>query len=265
MFFLLNICTKQLYLNFELLRGLAPSRRVSHKSSQIDIKTLQNYQTKRQYGNYNQTDALNAMTKIKNIVFDFGGVLVDWNPRYLYRSYFNNDQETEYFLTHICSDEWNVEQDRGRSFDEGVRILQKQYPQYREAIQLFKDKWEIMLRDMIPESVALLKELKTQNYPLYGLTNWSAETIHIAFQRYDFFQLFDGIVVSGEEKLIKPDPRIYQTLLERYQLDARESVFIDDNIGNVEAARKLGFTAIRFDNAANVRRELNLLLDGALH
>lgn len=201
------------------------------------------------------------MKKIKNIVFDFGGVLLDWNPRYLYRTVFEDEKEMEHFLANICTNEWNVEQDRGRPFSEAVELLQARHPEYQEAIQLYSDQWEMMLKSELPESVELLRELKEQGYHIWGLTNWSAETIPVAYRKYDFFKLFDGIVVSGEEKLIKPDKRLYQVLLDRYMLDAEESVFIDDSQPNVQAARELGFKGIHFDNITNVRKQLSALLD----
>ncbi len=197
---------------------------------------------------------------IKNVVFDFGGVLMDWDPRYFFRSYFNDDEKMEYFLSHICNSEWNSQQDAGRPFDEGVKLLQAQYPQYSKEIQLYKDKWEVMLKGEFPESVAFLKRLKAEGFGIYGLTNWAAETIPIAFAKYDFFKLFDGIVVSGEEKIIKPDPRIFQILLERYSLDAQECLFIDDTPANVETARHLGFQTILFDNIENVSRKTDEMI-----
>ncbi len=189
---------------------------------------------------------------IKDVVFDFGGVLMDWDPRYLYRTYFKDEEQMEYFLSHICTDAWNAEQDRGRTFDEGVSLLLRQYPQYAEPIRMYKDRWESMLKGEFPRSVELLRRLKEQGYGIYGLTNWSAETIPIAFAKYDFFSLFDGIVVSGEEKLIKPDPKIYRILLERYNLSAENTLFIDDSPANIEAASQLGFQTILFDNIENV-------------
>ncbi len=193
---------------------------------------------------------------IKDVVFDFGGVLMDWNPRYFYRTYFKDEKQMEYFLSHICNDEWNAEQDRGRSFEEGVRLLQAQYPQYAEPIRLYKDKWGCMLKGEFPRSVDLLKRLKGQGYGIYGLTNWSAETIPLAYSRYDFFALFDGIVVSGEEKIIKPDPRIFEILLERYHLTAGDTLFIDDSRDNIEAAARLGFQTILFDDIDTVSERI---------
>lgn len=201
------------------------------------------------------------MKKIKNIVFDFGGVLLDWNPRYFYRTFFWDEKEMEAFLANICTDEWNAEQDRGRSFSEGIKLLQSQHPEYRKAIQLFADKWEDMLKSEIPDSVELLRELKEKKYRIWGLTNWSAETIQIAYRKYDFFKLFDGIVVSGEEKLIKPDKRIYKVLLDRYKLNPEESVFIDDSPANIKSAQELGFNAILFENIVNVREQLSNILN----
>ena len=199
------------------------------------------------------------MEKIKNFVFDFGGVLVDWNPRYAYRDYFNDDEEMEYFLTHVCNNEWNAEQDRGRTFKEGVRLLLPKFPQYQEAIRLYPQKWKDMLKCELPESVALLKQLQAEGYRAYGLTNWSAETFPVAYARYDFFRQLDGIVVSGQEKVIKPDPRIFRILLDRYGLQAEESVFIDDNLPNVEAAKTLGFKGILFDNIGHVKAQISAL------
>lgn len=201
---------------------------------------------------------------IKNIIFDFGGVLLDWNPRYLYKSYFNNDEEMEHFLADICNGEWNIRQDAGRPFAEAVKELQAKFPEYAEAIQMYDDDWENMLKCELPESIDLLKELKFMGYGIYGLTNWSAEKIGYAFANYSFFSLFDGIVVSGVEKVVKPDRKIYEILLERYSLKPGECVFIDDNQDNVDMAKVLGINAIRFDNIGNVKEHLETLLNKQL-
>lgn len=201
---------------------------------------------------------------IKNIIFDFGGVLLDWNPRYLYKSYFNNDEEMEHFLADICNGEWNIRQDAGRPFAEAVKELQAKFPEYAEAIQMYDDDWEKMLKCELPGSIDLLKELKSMGYGIYGLTNWSAEKIGYAFANYSFFSLFDGIVVSGVEKVVKPDRKIYEILLERYSLKPGECVFIDDNQDNVDMAKVLGINAIRFDNIGNVKEHLETLLNKQL-
>ena len=201
---------------------------------------------------------------IKNIIFDFGGVLLDWNPRYLYKPYFNDDEEMEHFLSDICNGEWNIKQDAGRPFAEAVKELQAKFPEYAEAIQMYDDDWEKMLKCELPGSIDLLKELKSMGYGIYGLTNWSAEKIGYAFANYSFFSLFDGIVVSGVEKVVKPDRKIYEILLERYSLKPGECVFIDDNQDNVDMAKVLGIDAIRFDNIVNVKEHLETLLNKQL-
>lgn len=193
--------------------------------------------------------------QIENIIFDFGGVLVDWNPRYLYRDYFESENEMEYFLRSVCTEEWNLEQDRGRSLAEGTRLLQQKFPDFHSMIQLFYDEWEKMLPSDIPETVSLLYKLKTR-YDIYGLTNWSAETIPIAYDRFSFFRDFNGIVVSGEEKMVKPDSQIFHLLLNRYNLKAAHSIFIDDNLKNVKAAEEIGMIAIHYQNSSQLETEL---------
>ncbi len=191
----------------------------------------------------------------KNIIFDFGGVLVDWNPRYVYREYFNTEPEMENFLGNICTNKWNLEQDRGRSMAEGTAILQRQYPEYHDLISVFYDRWEEMLKSEIHENVELLYSLR-ERYELFGLTNWSAETISVAHRKYPFLAVFKGIVVSGEEKLVKPDRRIFELILERYKLDPVETVFIDDNIFNVEVAQQLGLTSVHCDSPFGLKEKL---------
>lgn len=189
---------------------------------------------------------------IKNIVFDFGGVLLDWNPGHFYKNIFTDNEEMEWFLSNICTDEWNAEQDRGRSFEEGVSILKSEYSEHAKNIELFSSQWEKMLKGEIDGSIQILKELK-EKYKIYGLTNWSAETFPIVYQKYDFFKLFDGIVVSGTEKMIKPDQQFFQLLLDRYDLKAEECLFIDDNEKNIQAALDLGFKCVHFNNAIQLR------------
>jgi len=195
--------------------------------------------------------------EIKNIVFDFGGVLMDWNPRYFFRDYFNDDEKMEHFLTHIAQSEWNEEQDRGRSLVEGTEIQIKKFPEWEKEIRAYYDNWTVMLKSDIPQNVEILRKLGNTNYELFGLTNWSAETFPYALENYDFFQLFNGkIVVSGTEKLIKPDPEIWHVLLERYNILARESVFIDDNLRNIETAQSLGFNTVHVRPDTNLEKEL---------
>src|SRR5690606_27950746 len=176
---------------------------------------------------------------IHTIIFDFGGVLVDWNPRYLYSDYFQDDQKMEWFLENICTDEWNLEQDRGRSLKEGTQILVEKFPEFQKEIEMYYGQWETMLKDSIPGTVEILYELKSK-FPVFGLTNWSAETFPIALKRFNFFQVFNGILVSGEEKLIKPDSKIFERMMDKFQLNPENCLFIDDNLKNVEASRAFG-------------------------
>ena len=196
--------------------------------------------------------------EITTIIFDFGGVLVDWNPRHLYRGEFENDAAMEAFLDHIGWEEWNLQQDKGRSLAEATEVLQRQFPDYHSKIQLFYGQWDKMLKGEIPENVAVLQELK-QKYKLYGLTNWSAETFPIALERFSFFKFFDGIVVSGEEKLVKPDEKIFRLILDRYHLDPKSTLFIDDNRNNIDTAKNMGFSTIHVTDQTDLRKELHAL------
>ncbi|MDR2282148.1 MAG: HAD family phosphatase [Sphingobacterium sp.] len=192
---------------------------------------------------------------INTIVFDFGGVLIDWNPRYLYKEIFKDKEEMEWFLSNVCTTEWNLEQDRGRLFSEGISLLKKSFPEHTKNIDFFHTNWEDMLKGEITGTVQILRELK-EKYKVYGLTNWSAETFPIAFSRFAFLRLFDGIIVSGEEKIIKPDKEIFQLLLERYDLRAESCVFIDDSKKNIDASIHLGFYGIHFLDSDQLKLEL---------
>jgi 2-haloacid dehalogenase len=198
------------------------------------------------------------MNNINTIIFDFGGVLIDWNPRYMYRNEFEESSEMEHFLSKVCTDDWNLQQDKGRSLAEGTRILQDKFPEHGVKIKLYYDQWEKMIKGHIPQNVTILRKLK-EKYKLYGLTNWSAETFPIVFKRYSFFKLFDGIVISGEEKLIKPDKKIFERMLERYHLEAKSSLFIDDNMNNIQAAKEIGFATIHVLEKTDLESELYAL------
>lgn len=193
----------------------------------------------------------------QSIIFDLGAVLVDWNPRYLYNKVFATPEETEHFLENICTSDWNEEQDAGRSLAEGTEQLVKQHPAFEAQIRAFYGRWKEMLGGDIPETVALLQQLKASGkYKLYALTNWSNETFPIALMEYDWLQWFDGIVVSGKEKLRKPYPDFYQLLLDRYEIDKDSTIFIDDNIRNVKAAEQMGIETIHFQTSTQLEKEL---------
>ena len=195
---------------------------------------------------------------INNIIFDLGAVLIDWNPHYMYRTLFTDEEEMKNFLATITTSDWNEEQDAGRSLHEGTEILVKQFPEHEENIRAFYTRWEEMLGDAFWDTVEIFKELKDSNkYKIYALTNWSAETFPLAVSKFDFLNWFDGIVVSGAEKMRKPAPEFYQILLDRHEVKPEEALFIDDNYRNVLAAEKLGIKSIHFTSAELLRKELN--------
>lgn len=198
--------------------------------------------------------------KITTIVFDLGNVLISWDPRLLYNKIFTSAEETEDFLQNVCTGEWNAMQDCGRPFAQAVEEKSREYPELKDQVHAYFDRWEEMLGGEITGSVEILKSLhEAGSYRLLALTNWSSETFPIALKRYDLFQYFEGILVSGEEKLIKPDEKIYQLLIDRYQIDPAEAVFIDDTEKNVLAAREIGMEAIHFRSPDDLKEELKEL------
>jgi 2-haloacid dehalogenase len=199
--------------------------------------------------------------KINTIIFDLGGVLVDWNPRYVYNEVFKGDSvKTDWFLNNICTPEWNIQQDAGKLMATATQELVAQYPQYEKWIRLYYDRWEDMLKSDIPQTVTLLKVLKaSEKYRLYALTNWSAETFHIALERFDFLQLFEGILVSGKEKMIKPHKEIYELCLNRFNIQATKALFIDDNLDNIKGAQEVGLQTIHFKSAELLKDDLRAL------
>jgi 2-haloacid dehalogenase len=203
---------------------------------------------------------------IRAVVFDFGGVLIDWNPRYLYRKLFPGDEAAmERFLSEISFLDWNAQMDSGRDFATAVGELCERFPAHAHLIRAYHERWEEAIGGPIPETVDVLRELDRAGVELHGLTNWSHETFVVTRPRYDFFKHFRTIVVSGEEKVMKPDPRIFARLLERIGRQASECLFIDDLPANVAAARQLGFDVIQFESAERLRAELQRrrLLDPA--
>jgi 2-haloacid dehalogenase len=194
---------------------------------------------------------------INTIIFDLGAVLIDWNPHYMYQSIFADEAEMKEFLATVCTSDWNEEQDAGRSLQEGTDLLVNQFPEHEAHIRAFYGRWEEMLGEPFWDVVEIFKQLKENNqYKIYALTNWSAETFPIAQVRYDFLNWFDGIVVSGAEKMRKPTPEFYHILLNRHQVKPEEALFIDDNYRNILAAEKLGINCIHFIDAEQLKGEL---------
>ena len=194
---------------------------------------------------------------IKAIIFDYGNVLIDWNPRYVYRRYFpDNPEGMEHFLREINFMEWNTQQDGGRPFEEGIAILSEQFPQYADLIRAYYENWSDSIGDIYTGTIEILKQLKQAGYSLYGFSNWSAETFPLVRAKHEFFDLFDDMVISGEVGVVKPEPEIYQILLNKIGRPAHECLFIDDSLPNIQHANKIGFATIHFQSSTQLEKEL---------
>lgn len=197
------------------------------------------------------------MNNIDTIVFDLGGVLIDWNPDYVYGKIFPSEKEMRWFYENICTPDWNEEQDAGKSLHLATEELVKKFPEHETNIRMYYGRWEEMLGGPIHETVDVLKHLKHKtDYRLYALTNWSAETFPVALNRYDFLHWFHGRVVSGEEKIRKPFKEIYELLIDRFKINPANSIYIDDNSRNLVPAMELGFHTIHFQSPAQFKKEL---------
>lgn len=197
------------------------------------------------------------MPKLNTVIFDLGGVLIDWNPDYVYKTIFSNPEELKWFYENICTADWNEEQDAGRSLQAATEELITQFPEHEANIRVFYDRWEEMLGGPIEGTVDVLKDLKNSgSIRLYALTNWSAETFPVALERYDFLHWFDGRLVSGEEKTRKPFADIYEKLITRFDIIPDESIYIDDNVRNLQPAKDLGMHTIHFQSPDQLRIEL---------
>jgi 2-haloacid dehalogenase len=195
---------------------------------------------------------------MNTIVFDLGGVLIDWNPEYVFLKEFRGDREKmNWFFENICTSAWNEQQDAGHSLEQATRERVALFPEHERLIRMYYSEWEQMLGYELTGTVEILKKLhQSPDYTIYALTNWSGETFPVALQKFSFLSWFEGIIVSGDEKLVKPDHAIYKLLLERYGLDETTCVFIDDRADNVQAAVNLGFKGIQFSNERQLRKEL---------
>ena len=197
---------------------------------------------------------------IKAIIFDFGGVLLDWNPNLLYSRYFpDNPEGMETFFKEVDFAGWNAHQDRGRSFKEGVAVLSAQFPHYAHLIQAYHEHWIESIAGEHEGTVEIVKQLKQKGYPVYGLSNWSVETFPLAHAKYHFFDLLDGIVLSGVVGYNKPEPEIYQIMLEKVGKPAEECLFIDDSLPNILQANTMGFKTIQFTSPEKLKDGLTQL------
>lgn len=196
------------------------------------------------------------MSKINTVVFDLGGVLIDWNPDYVFKTIFQKEEEMREFFRTVCTPDWNEEQDAGRTIKEGTDLLIQQFPDHEKNIRAFYDRWPEMLGGPIHGTVQIFRELKQTGYKTYALTNWSAETFPVALDKYLFLHWFDGRLVSGEEKTRKPFKGFYETLIKKFRIDPRSSVYVDDNARNLVPAKELGFTTVHFKSPDQFRSEL---------
>jgi len=190
------------------------------------------------------------------VVFDLGGVLIEWDPRHLYRQLFDDPDEMELFLAEVTTAEWNAHQDAGRPWAEAVELLVAEHPERRELIEAFHRRWPEMLAGEIPGTVGVLADLRAAGVRLVALSNWSAEMFPVARERFDFLAWFEGIVISGEVGVNKPDRQIFEHLTEHFGIEPAAALFIDDSATNVDAATALGFRAIQFTDATALRLEL---------
>ena len=193
------------------------------------------------------------------VIFDLGGVLIDWNPRHLYRALFPDEVSMERFLADVCNGAWNEQQDAGRDWSLATAELCAVYPEQEALIRAYRERWEDMLGGPIYGTVAILDALRERGVPLYALTNWAHDTFAIARQRYAFLDAFRDIAVSGTERLVKPDPAFFQRLLTRCGIDPTRAVYIDDTARHVTAARALGMRALLFIDTATLRHDLMAL------
>jgi 2-haloacid dehalogenase len=193
------------------------------------------------------------------VVFDLGGVLIDWNPRHLYRQLFDDEAAMEEFLATICTLEWHVAHDLGQSTAESCAALALEHPEHAPMIRAWAERTEDMIGGAIDETVAILAELRAAGVPCYALSNMEPETFPVRMERFEFLRWFDGHVISGLEGVVKPDPTIFRRLLQRFDLDAARTLFIDDSPVNVEAARQLGINSIHYESPAKLRSELEAM------
>ena len=194
-------------------------------------------------------------------LFDLGGVFFDWDPKHYYKDIFSDVEEMNYFLSQICNDTWNVQQDAGRNIKEAEKELIPRFPAYEKQIKMYYANHRKMIKAIFEDSIVMLNQLKKANYPCFVLSNWSAETFRGMTEDYHFLKKFDGLLISGEEKLIKPNPAIYQLAIKRFNLDPHACVFVDDKLENIEAAKKLGFHTIHLTNPKTINADIKKYLN----
>ena len=193
-------------------------------------------------------------------LFDLGGVFFDWDPKFFFTKIISDKDEMDFFLTKVCNDEWNLAQDSGRTIEDGEKDIIRKYPQYENLIKLYYPNHRKMIKGTFQSSIDILMKLKQDNYECFVLSNWSSETFIDIPKEFKFMNNFDGLLISGEDKLAKPDPKIYLLAIDRFNLDPQNTVFIDDKLININAAKELGFKTIHLINPNIIEEEINKFL-----
>lgn len=193
---------------------------------------------------------------MKTVIFDLGGVLIDYDPRYLYRKLLETEAEVEHFLANVCTREWNELQDAGRTIAEATAERIALFPEHADLIRAFYERWTETMNGAVEGTVDVLRDVAAKNEPVYALTNFSAETFPVARTIFEFLDWFEDVLVSGEEKLIKPDPKIFDLALERFGVNPKDTIFIDDRLDNVAAAENAGMQGLHFTTAGQLRADL---------
>ena len=189
-------------------------------------------------------------------LFDLGGVFFDWSPKYFYQNIFSSNVDMDFFLSNICNQEWNNKQDQGRSIQKAVNELVNKHPDFSDQIAMYYKNHRKMIKGLFQPSIDILLHLKKYNFECYVLSNWSSETFKGMVEEYAFLKKFDGIIISGNEKLVKPDYKIFELAISRFNLIPKETVFIDDKKENIESAKKLNFHTIHLIEPKNIRKEV---------
>ena len=194
-------------------------------------------------------------------LFDLGGVFFDWDPKHFYKDIFTNSDEMDFFLSEVCNNDWNLKQDAGRTIEEGEKSIISQFPLYREQIKMYYPNHRKMFRGTFSHSINILKKLKELNIECYVLSNWSAETFLGMEEQYPFLKLFDDMIISGRENLVKPDPSIYLLAIKRFNLKANQTIFVDDKLENIKTAKKLDFKTIHLIKPNKISDEISKFLN----
>ncbi len=189
-------------------------------------------------------------------LFDLGGVFFDWDPRYFYKNIFNDSKELDFFLSKVCNDEWNSKQDAGRLIKDAEKILITKYPKYEKHIRMYYNNHKKMIKSTFQNSISILTKLKNIGCKCYVLSNWSSETFDDVYKEYTFLKIFDGILISGHEKLIKPNPVIFQRAIKKFKLMPKKTLFIDDKLENINSAKKLGFITLHLIEPKKIYTEI---------